>query len=62
MVNIQDTDAKIDFRIVGNTSHYMDLFGHFCMIVAQDGSDIKAPENISTVNLFMHSLFSNCKV
>jgi len=66
MVNIQDNDAKFDFQIVRNTSHYLDLFDHFCMVtvkvVAEDGSDIKSSEDISTVNLFMHSLFSNCKV
>jgi len=55
MVNIQDNDAKIDFRI-----------DHFLLVtvkvVAEDGSDLKDTEDVSTANLFMYSLFSNCEV
>jgi len=66
VVNIQDNDAKIDFRIVGNTSHYLDLFDHFCLVtvkvVCDDGTDMPAGVDVSTANLFLHSLFSNCEV
>lgn len=66
VVNIQDNDAKIDFRITGNASQYLDLFDHFCYlrvkVVASDGKDLPAAAEVSTSNLFMHSLFSQCDV
>jgi len=66
VVNIQDNDAKIDFRIVGNASQYLDLYDHFCLlrvkVVKGDGSDLPARADVSTANLFMHSLFSQCDV
>lgn len=66
LVNITDNDAKIEFRIVGNPSQYLDLFDHFCYlrvkVVNGDGSDLDASLSISTANLFMHSLFSQCDV
>lgn len=66
VVNIQDNDAKIDFRIVGNTAQYLDLHDHFCYfrlkVVKFDGHDMPAGADVSTVNLFMHSLFSQCEV
>jgi hypothetical protein len=66
LVNIQDNDAKIDFRIVGNASQYLDLSDHFCSlrvkVIAGDGSDLAANAPVSTTNLFMHSLFSQCDV
>jgi hypothetical protein len=66
VVNIQDSDAKIEFRIIGNSSQYLDLNDHFCYfrvkLVASDGSDLASDTSISTANLFMHSLFSQCDV
>jgi hypothetical protein len=66
IVNIQDSDAKIEFRIVGNSSQYLDLYDHFCYVrvkvINNDGTDLPAGAPISTANLFMHSLFSNCDV
>lgn len=66
VVNIQDSDAKIEFRIVGNSSQYLDLFDHFCYfrvkIICGDGKDLPGDADVSTANLFMHSLFTNCDV
>lgn len=66
LVNIQDSDAKIDFRIIGNASQYLDLNDHFCYlrvkVVSGDGSDLPDKAPVSTSNLFMHSLFSQCDV
>jgi hypothetical protein len=66
VVNIQDSDAKIDFRIIGNSSQYLDLFDHFCYfkikIQDKDSKDIAISEDISTTNNLFHSMFSNCDV
>ena len=66
LVNIQDNDSKIDFRIVGNSSQYLDLNDHFCYfrvkVIANDGSNITGTPEISTANLLMHSMFSQCDV
>lgn len=42
------------------------MFDHFCYlrvkVVASDGKDLPAAAEVSTSNLFMHSLFSQCDV
>lgn len=61
VVNIQDSDAKIEFRISGNSTQYLDLNDSFLFltvkVVDKDGSNVTS-NDISTVNNFMHSLFS----
>ena len=64
VVNVQDSDGKIDFRAVGNSSQYLDLNDSFLYlrikVVNQDGSDLHRKQDISTSNLLLHSLFSQC--
>jgi len=66
IVNIQDTTSKIDFRIIGNSNQYLDLFDSFLYlkvkVVSSDGSNLPDDAEVSTSNLFLHSLFSQCDV
>ncbi len=61
VVNIQDSDAKIEFRISGNSTQYLDLNDSFLFltvkIVDKDGNNLTS-NDISTANNFLHSLFS----
>jgi len=62
VVNIQDSDAKIEFRLAGNSSQYIDLYDSFLYITVRvvdgSGKNIPGGETISTTNNFFHSLFS----
>jgi hypothetical protein len=66
LVNIQDSESKLEFRIVGNTIHLLDLFDHFLYLKVQvvngNGTVLDESHNVSTANLFMHSLFSKVEV
>jgi len=66
LVNIQDSDSKIEFRIAGNVNQYLDLSDSFLMIrvkvVGSDLKDLDPAVDVSTANLFLHSLFSQCDV
>lgn len=66
IVNITDSNAKIEFRIVGNSSHYLDFSDHFLYVklrvIAEDDTNLAADDEISIVNLSLHSLFSQCDV
>ena len=66
VVNVQDSTSKIEFKQSGNGHHYLDLadsFLHLEVKVAQkDGTDLEAASDMGTVNLFMHSLFSQLDV
>lgn len=61
IVNVRVSNSKIEFRIVGNSSQYLDLADCFLYLTVQvvnlDGSDLHQNQNISTTNLFLHSLF-----
>lgn len=63
-VNIQDSDAKLEFKISGNSNQYLDLFDSFLYVrvkvVSEDGSNLDINDNISTANNFLHSLFQQC--
>jgi len=65
-VNIQDCNTQIDFVIPGNSMHYLDLSDSFLYLVVkvmnEDGTNLDDNENVSTANLFMHSLFSQVDV
>lgn len=65
-VNIQDCDAKLEFKINGNSNQYIDFADSFLHIklkvLNDDGSDMKAGLDVSTTNNFLHSLFSQCEV
>jgi len=66
LVNITDCNSKIEFRIVGNANQYVDLHDSFvyirCQIVRKDGNNLLKTDEVSTVNLFMHSLFSHVEI
>jgi hypothetical protein len=66
LVNIQDSDSKVEFRIVGNTIHLLDVFDHFLYLKVEvlNGDDTRLVDEhvISPVNLFMHALFSKVEV
>lgn len=61
VVNIQDSDAKIEFRISGNSNQYLDLNDSFLYltvkIVDKDGNNLSSAP-VGTANNFLHSLFS----
>jgi len=65
-VNIRDCDAKLEFRIVGNSNQYLDFAESFfyCVVKVyqEDGKNLPKDVNVGTTNLFMHSLFSQCEV
>ena len=62
IVNVQDSVNKIEFKIPGNSNHYLDLADSFLRIklkvVQRNGDDLTADSTVGTVNLFMHALFS----
>jgi hypothetical protein len=66
LVNIQDSESKIEFRIVGNTIHLLDLFDHFIYVKVEvvngDGTKLVEEHAVSPVNLFLHALFSKVEV
>lgn len=65
-VNVSDSNAKLEFRIVGNLSHYIDLSDHFLYVkfkvIAENGNDLADDDEISTANLTLHSMFSQVDV
>lgn len=64
--NIQDSNSKLEFKITGNTTHYLDLYDSFLYlkikILGSDGTSIAETAKISTSNNFFHSLFSQLDV
>lgn len=65
-VNIQDCDAKLEFKINGNSNQYIDFSDSFLYlklkVVQEDGSDLEEGDNVSTTNNFLHSIFSQSEV
>lgn len=59
-INIMDSDAKLEFRITGNSNQFIDIYDHFLhvtiKVVNGDGSDLK-DNDVSTCNNLLHSLF-----
>lgn len=78
VVNIQDSNAKLEFRIPGSPSQYLDPSDSFLVVrvkvVKADGTNLSLETagsgnspgtpatDVSVVNCFMHSLFSQCDV
>lgn len=66
IVNIQDSDAKIEFRLSGSSTQYIDLYDSFLYltvkVVTHEGGNLLADAEVSTANNFMHSLFSQVDV
>jgi hypothetical protein len=66
LVNIQDSNSKIEFRIVGNSNQYIDLADHFLYlrvkIVDKDGADLLTTDDYSLTNFFFHTMFSGIEV
>lgn len=62
VINVQDSTSKIEFLVHTAPSQYLDLLDSFLYVkvkaVKKDGSDFAATDNFSTVNNFLHSLFS----
>jgi len=65
IVNVQDSSNKIEFKIPGNGTHYLDLADSFIRIrlkvTQKNGEVLSEDSNMGTVNLFLHSLFSQLK-
>ena len=55
-----------EFAVSGGGEDYIDLFNNYLFVEAHivniDGSDIDADTDVGTVNLWMHSLFSDVRV
>jgi hypothetical protein len=66
LVNVRDSTSKIEFKIPGNGSHYLDLSDNFLHVVAKvvqkDGSDLAPDAKVGVSNLFLHSLFAQLDV
>ncbi len=63
IVNIQDSDAKIEFRLSGSSTQYIDLYDQFVYLyVDHEGQSLLVDADVSTANNFMHSLFSQVDV
>jgi hypothetical protein len=66
IVNIQGSNSKIDFRIVGNSNQYIDLNDNFLSVkikvVDATGSDLPSGADVGCTNLLLHSMFSQCDV
>lgn len=66
LVNIQDSDSKVEIRVTGNSNQYLDLNDSFFYIKLKvlngDGTALPKGANISTVNNFLHSIFQQCDV
>jgi hypothetical protein len=66
IVNIQDSNSKIDFRIVGNSNQYIDLNDSFLYVKVKvtdsTGADLYSGVDVGCANLLLHSLFSQCDV
>jgi hypothetical protein len=64
-VNVQDSNAKIEFRIVGS-NHYVDLHDHFLYIKAKitdnKGADPVSTDKYSVANYLLHTMFSQVDV
>jgi hypothetical protein len=62
VVNVQDSSNKIEFKIPGNSNHYLDLSDSFLRIklkvLQKNGTPLTEESTVGTVNLFMHALFS----
>jgi hypothetical protein len=66
IVNVQDSSNKIEFKIPGNGTHYLDLSDSFLRIrlkvCHKDGSSLPETSTMGTTNLFLHSLFSQLDI
>jgi len=66
VVNIQDSNSRIDFKIISNSQHYLDLHDSFMYlkvkITNKDGTNLEDDANVSTANCFFHALFSQLDV
>lgn len=66
VVNIMDSDAKIEFRLSGNSDQYIDLNDSFLHLLVKvvdgEGNKLKSDAEISTTNNFLHSIFSQVEL
>jgi len=66
IVSVQDSSNKIEFKIPGNSNHYLDLSDSFLRVklkvVQKDGSVLNDTSNLGTANLFLHALFSQLDI
>jgi hypothetical protein len=65
VVNVQDSNAKLEFRIPGS-HHYVDLNDHFlyirAKIVDKSGKDLTSTDEYSCSNYLLHTMFSQADV
>jgi len=66
VVNIQDMTNKIEFKIPGNSNHYLDLADSFLRVklkvTRKDGTNLTEESTVGTVNLLLHALFSQLDI
>lgn len=66
LVNVQDSTNKIEFKIPGNGTHYLDLNDSFIRVTLKvskrNGNNLEATSVMGTANLFLHSLFSQLDI
>src|SRR5271154_322638 len=65
-INVQDSDSKLEFKMIGSASQYLNLEDSFLhlkvKLVTADGQDIPAGEDLSCTNYLLHTMFSQCDV
>src|SRR6185503_1533118 len=67
IVNLQDSSSKIEFKVTGNTQHYIDLHDNFLLlkvkVMKKDGTtNLEADSTLAPVSCFLHSLFSQLDI
>ena len=63
--NTNDSNSKLEFRIVGNSEQYIDLsdsFLHLQLQVVNHDGDLVTDQDISLANNVLHSLFSDIQL
>lgn len=65
IVSVEDSNAKLEFRIQSNSSQYLDLHDSFLYvrlkITNPDGTDLGTDAPVSACNNLLHSLFVECE-
>jgi len=64
--SIKQASAPIEFNLVGDNLHYIDLSKSFVYLRAKitltDGEAVPAAKTVAPVNLFLHSLWDSCEL
>lgn len=66
LTNIQDSNAKIEYRITPTNLHYYDLLDSFIILafklVTPANANLVGGEDVSVCNNFLHSIFSDVEL